>query len=54
MLDDFSPATRDWFRGAFHAPTQAQAGAWRAIGAGEHALVVAPAGDKALPPLWWY
>ena len=45
MLDDFSPATRDWFRGAFHAPTQAQAGAWRAIGAGEHALVVAPTGS---------
>ncbi|WP_243789186.1 ATP-dependent helicase [Saccharopolyspora gloriosae] len=44
-LDDFSPATREWFRGAFDAPTQAQAGAWQAIGAGEHALVVAPTGS---------
>lgn len=45
MLDRFSPATRDWFRGAFDAPTRAQDGAWRAIGAGEHALVVAPTGS---------
>ncbi|MFR9729211.1 ATP-dependent helicase [Saccharopolyspora sp. MS10] len=44
-LDGFSPATRDWFRSAFHAPTQAQAGAWEAIRAGEHALVVAPTGS---------
>ncbi|MCA1186047.1 MULTISPECIES: ATP-dependent helicase [unclassified Saccharopolyspora] len=45
VLDRFSPATRDWFRGAFDAPTRAQDGAWRAIGAGEHALVVAPTGS---------
>ena len=31
-LDGFSPATRAWFEGAFAEPTQAQAGAWRAIG----------------------
>ena len=31
-LDGFSPATRDWFRGAFAAPTAAQEGAWAAIG----------------------
>ncbi|RKT82440.1 ATP-dependent helicase Lhr and Lhr-like helicase [Saccharopolyspora antimicrobica] len=45
MLDTFSPATRDWFRGAFAAPTEAQRGAWEAIAAGEHALVVAPTGS---------
>lgn len=41
----FSPATRDWFAGAFAAPTPAQEGAWRAAAAGEHALVVAPTGS---------
>ncbi|GAA2340274.1 DEAD/DEAH box helicase [Saccharopolyspora halophila] len=45
MLDGFSAATRDWFRGAFEAPTEAQRGAWEAINAGEHALVVAPTGS---------
>ncbi|MEV4732107.1 ATP-dependent helicase [Saccharopolyspora sp. NPDC049426] len=45
VLDGFSAATRDWFRGAFAAPTEAQAGAWQAIAAGEHALVVAPTGS---------
>ncbi|MER7079703.1 ATP-dependent helicase [Saccharopolyspora kobensis] len=45
VLDTFSPATRDWFRGAFAAPTEAQRGAWEAIAAGEHALVVAPTGS---------
>lgn len=45
MLDRFSPATRDWFRGAFDAPTEAQSGAWEAIADGEHALVIAPTGS---------
>ncbi|MFI8965207.1 ATP-dependent helicase [Streptomyces sp. NPDC053493] len=44
-LDDFSPATRSWFTGAFTAPTAAQEGAWRAIGAGSDVLVVAPTGS---------
>ncbi|MGX1971562.1 Lhr family helicase [Streptomyces kronopolitis] len=44
-LDSFSPATRGWFAGAFSAPTAAQAGAWRAIGAGSDVLVVAPTGS---------
>ena len=44
-LDGFSPATRDWFRGAFAAPTAAQEGAWAAAQAGRHALVVAPTGS---------
>ncbi|GAB3143336.1 DEAD/DEAH box helicase [Amycolatopsis stemonae] len=54
MLDLFSPATRDWFAGAFAAPTAAQEGAWRAAHAGEHALVVAPTGSgKTLSAFLW-
>ena len=30
VLDRFSPATRDWFTGAFDGPTAAQTGAWEA------------------------
>ena len=53
-LGSFSPATRDWFTGAFAAPTEAQAGAWRAAQAGEHALVVAPTGSgKTLAAFLW-
>lgn len=44
-LEAFSAATRDWFRGAFHEPTQSQAGAWDAITGGEHTLVIAPTGS---------
>ncbi len=44
-LDGFSPATRNWFTGAFSAPTAAQAGAWQAIGKGSDVLVVAPTGS---------
>ncbi|MGH3906688.1 MAG: ATP-dependent helicase [Pseudonocardiaceae bacterium] len=54
VLDLFSPATRDWFLGAFAAPTPAQEGAWRAAAAGEHALVVAPTGSgKTLAAFLW-
>mgnify|MGYP001118014547 CR=1 FL=1 len=44
-LAGFSPLVRDWFAASFPAPTPAQAGAWRSIGAGEHTLVVAPTGS---------
>ncbi|HEX5118956.1 MAG TPA: ATP-dependent helicase [Pseudonocardiaceae bacterium] len=44
-LTAFAPATRDWFAGAFAAPTEAQRGAWQAIADGDHALVVAPTGS---------
>jgi len=44
-LAGFSPLTRTWFESAFAAPTAAQDGAWRAIGAGKDALVVAPTGS---------
>ena len=37
VLDRFTPATRDWFSGAFGEPTAAQAGAWDAVAEGEHA-----------------
>src|SRR5437762_11632329 len=54
VLDEFGPATRAWFQAAFAAPTAAQAGAWAAIGAGRHALVVAPTGSgKTLAAFLW-
>lgn len=50
----FGPATQDWFRGAFADPTPAQVGAWNAISAGRHALVVAPTGSgKTLSAFLW-
>lgn len=53
-LERFSPATREWFSGAFSAPTNAQAGAWQAISRGSHALVVAPTGSgKTLAAFLW-
>ncbi|PCE14498.1 DEAD/DEAH box helicase [Microbacterium sp. SZ1] len=54
VLERFTPATQDWFRRAFTAPTPAQAGAWEAISAGKHALVVAPTGSgKTLSAFLW-
>ena len=54
VLDRFSPATREWFEGAFAAPTPAQLGAWEAISSGSHALVVAPTGSgKTLAAFLW-
>ena len=54
ILTRFSPATADWFRGAFATPTAAQQGAWEAISSGRHALVVAPTGSgKTLSAFLW-
>ena len=54
VLERFAPATREWFRSAFAAPTTAQIGAWDAISAGRHALVVAPTGSgKTLSAFLW-
>jgi ATP-dependent Lhr-like helicase len=54
VLNCFSPATRAWFTGAFPAPTAAQAGAWSAVSAGQHTLVVAPTGSgKTLAAFLW-
>ena len=53
-LERFTPATREWFAGAFPEPTPAQAGAWEAIASGRHALVVAPTGSgKTLSAFLW-
>src|SRR4051794_36264369 len=54
VFERFSPATTEWFRGAFDAPTAAQAGAWDAISTGQHALVIAPTGSgKTLASFLW-
>src|SRR5690349_19039947 len=54
VLEQFGLATREWFRAAFAAPTPAQEGAWRSIGAGRNALVVAPTGSgKTLAAFLW-
>src|SRR5215469_10446423 len=53
-LAGFSEPTASWFRDAFAEPTGAQAGAWRAIRNGEHALVIAPTGSgKTLAAFLW-
>src|SRR5918911_1372593 len=53
-LQRFGPATRAWFSAAFATPTAAQVGAWQAISAGRHALVVAPTGSgKTLAAFLW-
>ncbi|RDI51539.1 ATP-dependent helicase [Nocardia mexicana] len=53
-MDQFSRPTQEWFDGAFPAPTAAQLGAWKAIAAGEHTLVVAPTGSgKTLSAFLW-
>ncbi|WP_245400560.1 Lhr family ATP-dependent helicase [Nocardia albiluteola] len=53
-MDQFSRPTQEWFEGAFPAPTAAQLGAWGAIAAGEHTLVIAPTGSgKTLSAFLW-
>ena len=53
-LSGFSALTRDWFTGAFSAPTEAQAQAWAAIASGDNTLVVAPTGSgKTLAAFLW-
>ena len=53
-VHQFSPATQEWFAAAFASPTPAQSGAWDAIAAGRHALVVAPTGSgKTLSAFLW-
>jgi ATP-dependent Lhr-like helicase len=54
VLARFSPPTREWFTGAFAAPTPAQVGAWEAIAGGRNVLVVAPTGSgKTLAAFLW-
>src|SRR5215216_4335788 len=53
-LQQFSPRVRDWFEGAFEAPTPAQEQAWPAIATGEHVLISAPTGSgKTLAAFLW-
>ncbi len=53
-MQQFSEPTRAWFGAAFAEPTAAQTGAWEAIAAGRHALVVAPTGSgKTLSAFLW-
>src|SRR4030081_31509 len=53
-LENFSPATREWFANAFAEPTAAQAQAWPAIASGEHVLISAPTGSgKTLAAFLW-
>src|SRR5436309_1065107 len=44
-LSQFTAPVRDWFAGAFEAPTPAQERAWPAIATGEHVLISAPTGS---------
>lgn len=44
-IQEFHPATRDWFDARFGAATPVQSGAWPAILAGHHALLAAPTGS---------
>src|SRR5436189_4720050 len=53
-LSQFTAPVRDWFAGAFEAPTPAQARAWPAIATGEHVLISAPTGSgKTLAAFLW-
>ena len=45
MTEIFSAITRTWFHEGFPGPTAIQARGWQAIGAGRHALLIAPTGS---------
>ena len=46
ILERFHPAVRAWFERRFpDGPTEAQAGGWPAIVAGQHTLICAPTGS---------
>jgi ATP-dependent helicase Lhr and Lhr-like helicase len=53
-LDLFHPAVREWFAGAFAAPTRPQQLGWPAIARGESTLILAPTGSgKTLAAFLW-
>ncbi len=54
ILSRFHPQVAAWFEEVFQAPTTVQEQAWRAVSAGENALVVAPTGSgKTLAAFLW-
>ena len=53
-LDLFSAPARDWFEGAFAAPTEIQERGWAAVAGGRHTLMCAPTGSgKTLAAFLW-
>jgi ATP-dependent Lhr-like helicase len=53
-LSAFTPRVRQWFEGAFEAPTPAQEQAWPAVARGENVLLSAPTGSgKTLAAFLW-
>src|SRR5215831_11092395 len=53
-LDLFSPAAREWFSGAFAAPTEVQERGWQTVASGSHTLMTAPTGSgKTLAAFLW-
>jgi len=53
-LDQFHPAVRDWFTGAFPSPTTPQHLGWPVIARGESTLILAPTGSgKTLAAFLW-
>lgn len=53
-LENFTPATRAWFKASFPEPTRAQTEGWPAIASGENTLIHAPTGSgKTLAAFLW-
>src|SRR6202022_4648518 len=53
-LDLFSAPARDWFQGAFAAPTEIRQRGWAAVAEGSHTLMCAPTGSgKTLAAFLW-
>jgi len=54
VLELFHPAVRQWFAGAFEAPTRSQQLGWPAIARGDSTLILAPTGSgKTLAAFLW-
>src|ERR671939_791371 len=53
-LQPFHPVVREWFRETLGEPSEPQRRGWPAIGAGDHALILAPTGTgKTLAAFLW-